>query len=295
MPQQDIAEILKEVRRIQISANRQVNDFLAGEYLSAFKGRGMVFEEVREYMPGDEIRTIDWNVTARTGSPYVKRFCEERELTVLLAVDISASGMFGSGRKSKMETAAQVAAVLMFSALKNNDKVGLILFANGVRRYIPPRKGRSNVLRLIRDLLTVEPIREKTDIPATMEFLAHVQRRKAVVFVMSDFLGPECSHALSVANQKHDVIAVSMSDPREYAIPDVGFIVLEDAETGEVRELDTRHPEVRRLFAQKAETRREALSDHMRRSGIDLLDIRTDQPYAQSLQAFFRMREKRFR
>ncbi len=295
MPQREIAEILKEVRRIQITASRQVNDFLAGGYLSAFKGRGMVFEEVREYVPGDEIRSIDWNVTARTGHPYVKRFCEERELTVLLAVDISASGMFGSQNRSMLETAAHVAAVLMFSALKNNDKVGLVLFADGVRRYVPPRKGRSNVLRLIRDLLAVEPVREVTDIGAALEFIRRVQRRRAVVFVMSDFLGPECSRVLAIANQRHDVIAMNLADPREETLPDVGFILLEDAETGEVRELDTRSRAVRRLFEQIAAKRRFALETGMRRMGVDRLEIRTDRPYAQTLQAFFRMRERRFR
>ncbi|MBI3829602.1 MAG: DUF58 domain-containing protein [Planctomycetes bacterium] len=295
MAQADIAEILKEVRRIQIVANRQVNDLLAGEYLSAFKGRGMVFDEVREYVPGDEIRTIDWNVTARMGHPYIKRYCEERELTVLMAVDVSASGMFGSQRLSKIETAAQVAAVLMFSALKNNDKVGLVLFANGVRRFVPPRKGRSHVLRLIREMLTAEPVREATDIAAALEYIGRVQRKRAVVFMLSDFLGEDCSRALSVANQRHDVVAVSLSDPREFAMPDVGFITLEDAETGEIRELDTRHPHVRGLFGKQAAKRQEALTSSLRRAGIDRMDVRTDKPYAQSLLAFFKMRERRYR
>jgi uncharacterized protein (DUF58 family) len=192
----DVTEVLKEVRRIQIVANRQVNDLLAGEYLSVFKGRGMEFDSVREYVPGDEIRSIDWNVTARTGAPYVKKFCEERELTVLMAVDISASGAFGSLRLSKMDTAAEVAAVLMFSALKNHDKVGLVLFAEDVVKYIPPRKGRGNVLRLIRDLLSAEPIKAPTNISAALEFIGRVQRRKCVVFLMSDFLGNDCSAAL---------------------------------------------------------------------------------------------------
>ena len=192
MPARDLESVLKEVRRIQIDARRQVNDLLAGEYLSVFKGRGMEFDAVREYVPGDEIRSIDWNVTARAGVPYVKTFCEERELTVLLAVDISASGAFGSQRLSKMETAVEVAAVLMFTALKNNDKVGLLFFADDVVKYIPPRKGRGKVLRLIRELLATEPIKTSTDIAKALEFLGHVQRRRCVVFVMSDFLGPDC-------------------------------------------------------------------------------------------------------
>jgi uncharacterized protein (DUF58 family) len=291
----DVTEVLKEVRRIQIVASRQVNDLLAGEYLSVFKGRGMEFDSVREYVPGDEIRAIDWNVTARTGVPYVKKFCEERELTVLMAVDISASGAFGSVRLSKMDTAAEVAAVLMFSALKNHDKVGMVLFADDVVRYIPPRKGSSNVLRLIRELLTTEPIKATTDISKALQFITRVQRRKCVVFLMSDFLGPDCSRALSVANQRHDVIAITLSDPREKSLPDVGFLTLRDAETDEVLEVDTRHPKVRELFAQNARKRDSELESRLRRSAVDRLDIRTDQSYAMSLQKFFRMRERRQR
>ncbi len=195
MTARDLDVVLKEVRRLQIVAKRQVNDLLAGEYLSAFQGRGMEFNAVREYVPGDEIRSIDWNVTARTGVPYVKTFCEERELTVLLVVDISASGAFGSQRLSKMDTAIEVAAVLMFTALKNNDKVGLMFFADDVIKYIPPRKGRASVLRLIRELLATEPVKAPTDITKALEFLGRVQRRKCVLFLMSDFLGPDCSRA----------------------------------------------------------------------------------------------------
>ena len=217
MPKRQIEDVLKEVRRIQIVARRQVNDLLAGEYLSVFKGRGMEFDAVREYVPGDEIRSIDWNVTARTGTPFVKTFCEERELTVILAVDISASGSFGSFRLSKMETAVEVAAVLMFTALKNHDKVGLLFFTDDVVKYIPPRKGRANVLRLIRELLATEPVKAQTDISKALDFLGRVQRRRCVVFVMSDFLGPDCSRALAIANQRHDCVAVTMGDPRESA------------------------------------------------------------------------------
>lgn len=292
MAARELEEVLKEVRRIQIVARRQVNDLLAGEYLSAFKGRGMEFDSVREYVPGDEIRSIDWNVTARSNAPYVKTFCEERELTVLLAVDISASGAFGSQRLSKMETAVEVAAVLMFTSLKNNDKVGLLFFANDVVRYIPPRKGRGNVLRLIRELLAAEPIKAETDISKALEYLARVQRRRCVVFVMSDFLGPDCSKALAVANQRHDCVAVTLQDPRESVLPDVGFLTLRDAETDELLELDTRHPQVRALFAKAAADREKTLTSWLRRANVDRLEIRTDQPYAQSLQKFFRMRER---
>jgi len=279
MPARPLEEVLKEVRRIQIVARRQVNDLLAGEYLSVFKGRGMEFDTVREYVPGDEIRSIDWNVTARSGTPYVKTFCEERELTVLMAVDVSASGTFGSLRLSKMETAVEVAAVLMFTALKNHDKVGLLFFADDVVKYIPPRKGRSNVLRLIRELLATEPIKAETNISKALDFLGRVQRRRSVVFVMSDFLGPDCSRALAIANQRHDCVAVTLGDPR-------------DAETDELLELDTRHPRVRELFAKAAREREERLDGWLRRANVDRLQIRTDQPYALSLQRFFHMRER---
>ena len=292
MPAHDLESVLKEVRRIQIVARRQVNDLLAGEYLSAFKGRGMEFDAVREYVPGDEIRSIDWNVTARAGVPYVKTFCEERELTVLLAVDISASGAFGSQRLTKTETAVEVAAVLMFTALKNNDKVGLLFFADDVVKYIPPRKGRGNVLRLIRELLATEPIKAPTDIAKALEFLGHVQRRRSVVFVMSDFLGPDCSQALAIANQRHDCIAVTVSDPREKTLPDVGFITLRDAETDELLELDTRHPKVRALFAKASADREQKLTGWFRKANVDRLEIRTDESYSKSLQKFFHMRER---
>ena len=291
MAARELEDVLKEVRRIHIVARRQVNDLLAGEYLSAFKGRGMEFDAVREYVPGDEIRSIDWNVTARSEVPYVKTFCEERELTVFIAVDISASGAFGSQSLSKMETAVEVAAVLMFASLRNNDKVGLMFFADEVIKFVPPRKGRGNVMRLIRELLAAEPIKAETNITKALEYLGRVQRRRCVVFVMSDFLGADCSKALSVANQRHDCIAVTLQDPRELEIPDVGFITLRDAETDELLELDTRHPKVRALFAQAARDRESNLRSGLKRAQVDRLEIRTDQSYATSLQRFFRMRE----
>ena len=292
MSARNLEDVLKDVRRIQIVARRQVNDLLAGEYLSAFQGRGMEFNAVREYVPGDEIRSIDWNVTARTGSPYVKTFCEERELTVMLMVDVSASGAFGSQRLSKMDTAVEVAAVLMFTALKNNDKVGLLFFADDVIKYIPPRKGRGNVLRLIRELLASEPVKTETDITKALEFLGRVQRRKCVLFLMSDFLGPDCSRALAIANRRHDCVAVTLGDPREATLPDVGFLTLRDAETDELLELDTRHPRVRALFAKAADERERKLTGWLRRANVDRLTIQTDQSYAQSLQKFFKSRER---
>jgi len=291
MAARELEDVLKEVRRIQIVARRQVNDLLAGEYLSAFKGRGMEFDAVREYVPGDEIRSIDWNVTARSEVPYVKTFCEERELTVFLAVDVSASGAFGSQRISKMDTAVEVAAVLMFASLKNNDKVGLMFFADDVVKFVPPRKGRGNVMRLIREMLATEPIKAETNITKALEYLGKVQRRRCVVFVMSDFLGPDCSKALAVSNQRHDCIAVTLQDPRELSLPDVGFITLRDAETDELIELDTRHPKVRALFAKAAQERESKLTSGLRRANVDRLEIRTEESYAMSLQKFFRMRE----
>jgi len=295
MVEQQVAEILKKVRRIQIVANKAVSDLFAGQYKSVFRGRGMEFDEVREYQPGDDIRTIDWNVTARTGTPFIKRYCEERELTVLFLVDVSASGAFGSGSRSKLDMMIEVAAMLMFSALKNNDKVGLLTFCDDVVDYFPPRKGKANVLRLIRQLVAAEPVARETNLESALEFLNRVHKRRAVVFLMSDFLGNPPQRAFSVANRRHDLIAMTASDPRERELPDVGFITLQDAETGELVELDTRHPEVRALFARRADRRSEELSERLKKSGTDELPIHTDEDYLTSLHRFFRIREKRFR
>lgn len=289
----ELEEILKDVRRIQIVARRQVNDLLAGEYVSTFKGRGMEFDSVREYVPGDDIRSIDWNVTARSDAPFVKTFCEERELTVLIAVDISASSVFGSMLRSKHETAVEIAAVLMFTALTNNDKVGLLLFADDIVRYIPPRKGRGSVLRLVRELLSVEPIKASTNISAALQYIGRVQRRKCIVFLLSDFLGPDFSQALSIANQKHDCVAVTIADPREESLPNVGFVTLKDAETDELLEIDTSNSRVRNWFELRAKGREAMLAERLRKAGVDRLEIRTDRPYASSLQRFFHKRERK--
>lgn len=334
MAQQDIAGILKRVQRIQIVANRTVNDLFAGQYKSVFRGRGMEFDEVREYQPGDDVRSIDWNVTARAGVPFVKRFCEERELTVLFLVDVSASGAFGSGARSKLDLVVEVAALLMFSALKNNDKVGLLTFCDTVLDYYPPRKGKANVLRLVRQLVAAEPVARPTDLAGALDFLARVQKRRVVAFLISDFLSPlsleagrgeggrpigapakrgrgeegrrrreeedgidptRLGHALALANSRHDLIAVTVTDPRELALPDVGFIALADSETGRIVELDTRHPRVRAMFQADASQRAEDLSRRLRKIGVDELPIRTDEDYLSSLRRFFRMRERRFR
>lgn len=295
MAEQSIAEILKRVERIQIIANRQVDDLFAGQYHSVFRGRGMEFDEVREYQPGDDVRTIDWNVTARAGSPFIKRFCEERELTVMFLVDVSASGAFGSGSRSKLELVVEVAAMLMFSALKNNDKVGLIRFCDDVVAFDPPRKGKANVLRLIRELISTEPVHRETNLNRALEFVNRVHKRRGVVFLISDFLGPKDKTALAVTNRRHDLVAITVGDPREETLPDVGFVTLEDAETGETIEVDTRHPEVRRLFQAQAMERGNELSNLLKKVGIDQLPISTDSDYLQGFRKFFNMRERRFR
>lgn len=295
MPDQAVAEILKKVRRIQIVANRAVNDLFAGQYKSVFRGRGIEFEEVREYQPGDDIRTIDWNVTARTGGCFVKHYCEERELTVLFLVDVSASGAFGSMHRSKLELVVEVAAMLMFSALKNNDKVGLIKFCDDVLGYYPPRKGKSHVLRLIRELVGAQPVARETRLENALDFLNRVQKRRAVVFVLSDFLAPSARRTLAVTRRRHDLTAITVSDPREQALPDVGFLSLMDAETGEVIEVDTRHPAVRALFQTRTAAQRESLQQELRRVGVDELPIDTEGDYLASLRRFFAQRERRFR
>ncbi len=295
MAAKSVAEILKKVQRIQIVANRAVNDLFAGQYKSVFRGRGMEFDEVREYQPGDDIRTIDWNVTARTGSCFVKQFCEERELTVMFLVDVSASGAFGSTQQSKLDLAVEVAALLMFSALKNNDKVGLIKFCDDVLEFLPPRKGKGHVLHMIRQLVDTDPIARETNLSNALDFLNRVQKRRAVVFLISDFLGPSAQKSLAITNQRHDLTAITVSDPREHALPDVGFISLMDAETGEVVELDTRHPNVRELFATQTAQQRDTLADGLKKVGVDEMPIDTTGDYLVSLRRFFNMREKRFR
>lgn len=292
---QSVADILKKVQRIQIVANRSVNDLMAGQYRSVFRGRGMEFDEVREYQPGDDIRTIDWNVTARAGAPFIKRFSEERELTVLFLVDISASGAFGSGNQSKLDVMIEMAALLMFSALKNNDKVGLQMFADEVHSFYPPRKGKGNVLRLIREMLAVDPVQKETNLEAALQYLNRIQKRRAVVFLISDFQSETSRKALAISNGRHDLVAITVVDPREQALPDVGFITLQDAESGEIVEVDTRHPEVREMFAMQAAERSEVLTSGLRKAGVDQLAINTAEPYATSLRRFFESRERRLR
>ena len=288
-------EILKKVRKIEIRTNRLVTDSLAGQYHSVFKGRGMNFDAVREYVPGDEVRTIDWNVTARAGRPFVKKFVEERELTLLLMVDVSASGDFGSGGQSKRELAAEIASVLAFSAIKNSDKVGLLLFSDQVELYVPPRKGSRHVLRIVREVLGFEPKRHGTNLVQALDFVNHVIGRRAIVFLLSDFqtgkTPPEdLRRALRQTNRRHDLVAMPIEDARERLLTDLGTIAIEDAESGELVELDTRNPEVRRRFAEIADDRALQLRRAFNAEAVDSLRVATDQPYVASLMTFFKNR-----
>jgi len=286
-------EQLKTVRKIQIRTSHLVTDLFAGQYQSVFKGRGMEFAEVRLYQPGDEVRTIDWNVTARTGVPHVKRYAEERELTVMLLVDASASTFFGSVRQTKAALAAELGALLAFSAITNNDKVGLVIFSDRIEKAVPPRKGTRHVLRVIREVLSVRPQGHGTDIAAALEHLGRVTKRRAVVFVVSDFLDPRCRQALRLAARRHDVIAVVLDDPREATLPDVGLVELEEAETGARYVVDTGSARVRQAFAARAETARGERDRMLRACDVDAIGVTTDRPYAEALLRFFRMRERR--
>jgi uncharacterized protein (DUF58 family) len=289
-------EILKKVRQIEIRTNREVTDVLGGQYHSVFKGHGMEFEEVREYLPGDEVRSIDWNVTARFGHPFIKKFKEERELTVMLVVDVSASGQFGSVRQTKNELAAELAAVLAFSAIRNNDKVGLIMFTDQIEKYVPPKKGRRHVLRVVREILAFQPKGRGTNLPLALDYLNRVQSRRAVTFVLSDFqVADEESvrKKLQVASKRHDVIALSLRDPREEELPAVGLVELRDAETGERALVDTFDRNIREEFAARARLRLESLRRLLRSASVDHVEIRCEADYMLPLIKFFRMRERR--
>jgi uncharacterized protein (DUF58 family) len=288
-------ELLKKVRRIQVRADRLVNDVVVGEYRSVFKGRGMEFDEVRAYQPGDDIRTIDWNVTARTGSAHVKRYAEEREMTAVLLVDLSLSGRFGSTHQLKVDLATEISAVLAFSAIKNNDKIGLLIFTDHVEQYIPAKKGKRHVLRVIRELLSFEPKAGGTNLAGALEFLNKVLKRKAVVFLVSDFIDANFERDLALTRSRHDLIPVRVSDPRETALPDVGLIELEDAETGERVLVDTRRRTIRDAFAATGRDEQESLSGMLRSMGVDSLEVSTDTPYMKDLLGFFRRRERRIR
>jgi len=286
-------ELVKKIRYLEIYTSKAVNDILAGEYNSVFKGRGMEFDEVREYAAGDDIRTIDWNVTARTGHPYVKRFVEERELTIMFLVDLSASGTFGSVERTKNETAAELCALLSFSAVKNNDKVGLIVFTDTIEMFIPPRKGVAHVLRLIRELLYFKPRQVRTDIVSALDYLGRVTHKRCVAFLISDFESEGFDRPLRVLGKRHDLIAVSITDPREMQMVDVGLIELEDAETGERVLIDTGSGAVRKEFAQLGRVRSDRLHSLFRSVNIDHVEIMTGRDYVKDLVKFFRGRERR--
>ena len=288
-------EILKKIRQIEIRTNRLVTETLSGQYHSVFKGQGMNFDEVREYQPGDDVRAIDWNVTARMNHPFIKKFVEERELTVMLIVDLSGSGLFGSVNQSKRELAAELASVLAFSAIRNNDKVGLILFTDGVEKFIPPRKGRRHVLRVIREILFYEPGRRGTDLNVALEFLLRVTPHRAVAVVLSDFIGQNAFVRLRQTNRRHDVVAVQITDRYELELPALGRLILRDAETGEVLEVNTGDPRKRLVFAERRTREQAQLQRTFRSAGIDAIQLQTDQPYSVALGRFFEMREKRRR
>jgi uncharacterized protein (DUF58 family) len=295
-------EILDHVRHIEIRSARLADESFAGQYHSAFKGRGIDFEEVREYIAGDDIRSIDWNVTARAGRPFIKKFREERELTVLLLVDLSASGDFGSAERSKRELAAEIASVLAFSAIRNDDKVGLILFTDEVESYLPPKKGRRHVLRVIREILYFENQRRGTDLRGALEFATRVRKRRALTFLISDLLGsggllPDAAtrHALDLTARRHDLVALQITDPRERELPAVGRILLEDAETGEVIEIDTGSRRVREDFEAASANRRAELARMLRKVAIDHLELETQADWLVPLRRFFKTRASRNR
>jgi len=286
-------ELLKKVRQLEIRTRGLVNQVFSGEYHSVFKGRGMNFSEVREYQYGDDMRMIDWNVTARFNHPFVKIFEEERELTVMLVVDMSGSQFFGSQSALKRDVALELSAILAFSAMKNNDKVGLILFTDRIEKFVPPRKGRGHALRIVRELLSFEPARPATSIKTALEYLNHVQKKRSIVFVLSDFMDSNYEAALRIAGKRHDLIGVVLQDPRENEIPNVGIVHLHDAESGTRRFLDTSNKQVRFLYKQFSERTQEARKSLFVKSHLDDVLIRLDQPYIKPLADFFKLREKR--
>jgi uncharacterized protein (DUF58 family) len=287
-------ELAKKIRILQITTRKVVNDVLAGEYGSVFRGRGMEFDEVREYMPGDEIRTIDWNVTARTGTPYVKRYVEERELTVMFVVDLSASGAFGSVSKLKNEVAAEFCSLLAFSAVKNNDKVGLIVFTDQIEMYIPPKKGTQHVLRVIRELLNFRPRQASTDIEGALDFLGKVTKKRSVVFLVSDFQAEGFEKPMRVIGKRHDLVAVTVVDPREVRLPDVGLVELEDAETGEIVLVDTGSAAIRKRYERLGREQSDRFRELFASMGVDQIEVMTDRDYVPNLVRFFRTRERRY-
>ncbi len=288
-------EVLKKIHLIHIRTKHLVNDVMAGEYESAFRGRGMEFQEVREYLPGDDVRSIDWNVTARMDRPYVKLYREERELIVMLLVDISASGQFGSKKKLKKEVAAEVAALLAYTAIRNNDKVGLILFTDRVEKFVPPKKAGGHGWRVIREILSFEPEGQGTDLSQALDFLGHVMRKRCICFLISDFISSGYEKPLRLSGKRHDMVALSISDPREQELPKVGFVELEDAETGETLLIDTRDPDLRRQYRDQQRRTAEERVQMFRSMDLDHVPLSTHVSYVDPLLAFFRRRERSIR
>jgi len=286
-------ELVKKLKKIEIYTSRLANDQLAGSYHSVFKGRGMAFSEVRQYQPGDDVRFIDWNVSARMNDTYVKVFTEEREMTVMLLVDLSASERFGSGEKPKIETVAEVAALLAFSAIKNNDRVGLILFTDRVERFVPPKKGRSHVMRVVTEILNAAPEGKGTDLGVALDLLGGIGKRRTVAFVISDFIADQYEKPLKVVSAKHDVIPIQIADPREDELADVGLALVEDLETGELVEVDTSASEIRAEYAREAQRQRAAREHLFRRLQLDHVTVSTDRDFVRPLAELFRLRQRR--
>lgn len=290
----ETTELIKKVRKIEIKTKGLSNQIFSGEYHSAFKGRGMAFSEVREYIPGDDIRNIDWNVTARFNHPYVKIFEEEREMTVMLLVDISASGDFGTRKQFKRELITELCAVLSFSAIQNNDKIGVILFSDKIEKFIPPKKGKSHILRIIRELLNLEPSGSGTDIGQALRFFTNMVKKRSIAFLISDFLADSYSDPLKVTARKHDLVAIRVSDERESVLPDVGLLRVKDAENGAEKWIDTSSYKVREAYRMHTEKRRKTAEDLFARSGIDSVSLTTGMDYVQPLMSMFKRREKRY-
>jgi len=287
-------EVIAKIRRLEIRTGRIVNEIFAGQYESVFKGRGMEFDEVREYLPGDDIRTIDWNVTARTGHPYIKKFIEERELNIMLLVDASASQRFGTCSQTKADMTAEIAAVLSYTAVRNNDRVGALLFTDQVEKFISPAKGSTHLSRILRDVLYAQPVGKGTDFNPALEYLNEVLKRRCIVFLLSDFHVQGYARALSVTNRRHDVIAIEIRDPREENLPHVPYLVLEDLEHGSSRLVPAGSPAVRKAFQEYYEKKREERRNLFRRINVDAIELRTDRSYIEPLVNFFRMRARRF-
>lgn len=289
----DTQELMKHVRRIRVFTARLVDEHISGEYHSVFKGQGMEFEEVREYVPGDDIRSVDWNVTARMGHLFVKRFREERELTIIFLVDVSGSMCFGSGRRSKAEMAAELTSLLALSAIRNQDKVGMVLFSDRIEKFVPPRKGRTAAMRLVREVLAAEETRSRTNIAEALRFLSSIQKRRAIVFLVSDFMAANYERELRVAARRHDLIACPISDPMEHELPEVGVIELLDPETGELILLDSRSQHCLNLFRDRAHDEMRQTETIFRKLSIDTLMLSTERPFVDDVRRLFDLRRRR--